>query len=1037
MITRKIRRYSRGLLLGLLLASQPPCGWGQQDTKSLYIVAIDATYAPYEYVDKRGRVTGFTVALLHKIGARAGIVFRFEPMLWPEAVSALDSGKIDLINMIQSPERAKRYELSEPHSSIKQALFRTVSGRGGGLKNMAGLTVALQKSDISLERLAGRSDFAKVVVQSKEQGMLLVQSGKVDAFMAEEQAGLYLTQEYKLNKVKIAVMGLFPEKYGFAARKGNRALILLLNKNLQALKTSGEYDALVEKWLITKPPDASWRGRYQRPVLGLTALLAAAAVLFAAWSISLRRNVKLRTLALRQQLRFTSALNELAEIILSEDDPELILQAVPRLVGETLAIDRSLVYDVSFGRSLVSGLSEWLNPACRDIQPTKADYPLSMFIVGASEMLRTGKAVISHSDDVNPCLLADNSFKVLHRQMKINSLLWHPFARRDQGYYLLVLNHLRCKREWTAEERAFLDSVSGQVSIALAKIAVVNGRKQAEDRLRDSAEMQVVLNAMLRSSLSDVPLGGKLAAQLEILFSLSWLTVERSGAVFVINTHLNALVLTAQQGLPSSLLAACATVPFGRCLCGKAAESGRVVECTESSAEHHSGCADMAPHGHYCAPIIAGGKTLGVLNLYLKEGVSLTAPQRDFIQHVTDIMAGNILHSRTEEKLSRAQKMESLGQLAGGIAHDFNNILTAIKCYAGFVRKGLDPQDPKTGDLREILTAADRATALTGQLLAFSRKQVLMPRVVDLNKCVASVANMLSHIIGENIALKIKLAPEPCPVLLDLGQIEQVLVNLVVNARDAISGDGTIEISTELLPLSEDLLRAHPDLPRGPIVCLKVRDTGCGMTAEVISHIFDPFYTTKEHGKGTGLGLSTVFGVVKQSGGDIEVESETGKGASFHLWFPSCSQGPAAAEDDKGGQVPGNMQGRETILLVEDEASLLRVCKGILESSGYLVLTAAGGKEALAELERHGRPVDLLLTDVVMPGLSGRDLALQLARRNMAGRTLYMSGYTDDAIVNHGVLEPGLAFIRKPFTSEGLLVSVRAVLDAPAGESKA
>ncbi|HNW44062.1 MAG TPA: ATP-binding protein, partial [Elusimicrobiales bacterium] len=493
----------------------------------------------------------------------------------------------------------------------------------------------------------------------------------------------------------------------------------------------------------------------------------------------------------------------------------------------------------------------------------------------------------------------------------------------------------------------------------------------------------------------------------------------------------------ASVGLPPELLAACAAVPLGRCLCGRAAETGQVVEAGEIGQEHHITYDGMAPHGHYCAPIGAGGRTLGVLNLYLKEGAVLTASQRRFIKSVTDLMAENILHANTQEKLAQSQRMESVGRLAGGIAHDFNNILTAIRCYADFIGKDLAPQDPKAADVQEIMNASERAVALTRQLLAFSRRQIMAPKVLDLNKCVANVTNMLKRIIGEEITLTTKLVAEPCLALLDTGQIEQVLVNLVVNAGDAIGKNGEIKIATAFLPPSDELAQAHPDLPRGPLVCLIVKDTGGGMTPEVKRRLFEPFFTTKPRGKGTGLGLSTVFGIVKQSGGDIDVESEPGKGALFRICFPYCEPEPGGPEAADEGQAGAALKARGTVLLVDDEESLARLVSRALVSGGYTVLTAGGGAEALKELERRGSPVDLLLTDVVMPGISGRELAREVTRRGLAARVLYMSGHTDDAIVKHGMLEPGLAFLYKPFTVESLLAKVRAVLDAPAGQSQA
>ena len=565
----------------------------------------------------------------------------------------------------------------------------------------------------------------------------------------------------------------------------------------------------------------------------------------------------------------------------------------------------------------------------------------------------------------------------------------------------------------------------------------VTERKRADSALREAFEMQGVLNAMLQRSMDGASLQEKLNSHLADLFQLPWLAVLPRGAVFLMGAEGSSLVLTAQLGMSPFLLKTCATVPLGRCLCGKAAQSGLTVEASEVGADHQVSYPDMAPHGHCCEPIKAGGRTLGVLNLYLKAGTKLTGEQRRFIKHVTDIMAENILHARTVKELIEAQKMESVGRLAGGVAHDFNNILTAIKCYAEFLVKGLPPQDQQAGDAREILAAADRAAGLTRQLLAFSRRQIITPKAADLNVCVAGIANMLEHLIGEDIRLKLNLAPEPCRAVLDTGQVEQVLVNLVVNARDAMPGGGTLELSTEFLPASPEPSPAGPALQSGPLVCLKVKDSGCGMTAEVKGHLYEPFFTTKEKGKGTGLGLSTVFGIVKQSGGEIRVESEPGKGALFSIYFPYSDSVPGTAPAEKSAPASGPTKGRETVLLVEDEESLRRLGKRILSAEGYTVLTASDGTEALRELERHGKPVDILLTDVVMPGMSGRELAREIARRKMAGRTIYMSGYTDDTIVKHGVLEPGVAFIYKPYTVGGLSAKLREVLDGPADQAAA
>lgn len=382
---------------------------------------------------------------------------------------------------------------------------------------------------------------------------------------------------------------------------------------------------------------------------------------------------------------------------------------------------------------------------------------------------------------------------------------------------------------------------------------------------------------------------------------------------------------------------------------------------------------------------------------------------------------------RMEEQLLQAQKMDAIGHLAGGVAHDFNNILTAIKGYASMVLPSLPERSQAREDMGEIISAADKATALTSQLLAFSRRQIIAPKVVDLNKTIADMTKMLRRLIGEEITLNTRLFSAPCLAKVDPGQIEQVILNLVINARDALRGKGEITLETQV-----------GECPRSAktgvrMVCVKVRDNGCGMTEEVKAHLFEPFFTTKVPGKGTGLGLSVVFGVVKQSGGEINVESEPGKGSVFIISFP-LAEGEAAPKP--GPESKPLAGGNETVLLAEDEESLRRLGERLLKAAGYKVLVASSGLEALKLAEQLGRPVDLLVTDVVMPGMTGPQLAKELAARALCPKTLYMSGYTDEAIVKHGVLEPGIAFIYKPFSADGFTDKVRQVLDAPADQAR-
>ena len=380
-----------------------------------------------------------------------------------------------------------------------------------------------------------------------------------------------------------------------------------------------------------------------------------------------------------------------------------------------------------------------------------------------------------------------------------------------------------------------------------------------------------------------------------------------------------------------------------------------------------------------------------------------------------------------EERLQQAQRMEAVGGLAAGIAHDFNNVLSVVISYAELVLLDLADQSPMRADVQEIKTAAFRASELTRHLLAFSRQQVLQPRVFDLNKVLAELQKMLRRLISEDIELTISLAPEVGRVHADPGQIEQVIVNLVVNARDAMPKGGGLALETANVELDESYTQLQVDVQPGPYVMLAVSDTGTGMTPEVRARIFEPFFTTKEQGKGTGLGLATVFGIVRQSGGHIAVYSELGKGTAFKVYLPRVDR--PAEVSHSSAQTPQVLTGSEMILLVEDEAQVRAVASRILRGNGYEVLEAQNGGEALLLCEKHGTRLRLLLTDVVLPLLSGRQLAERLSGLFPQLKVLYMSGYTDDAIIRHGILDPGVSFIQKPLTPNELLRKVRTLLD--------
>ena len=430
------------------------------------------------------------------------------------------------------------------------------------------------------------------------------------------------------------------------------------------------------------------------------------------------------------------------------------------------------------------------------------------------------------------------------------------------------------------------------------------------------------------------------------------------------------------------------------------------------------------------------GCTVELIN-YRKEGTTFwnqltISPVRDadglltnFVGVQTDVTE----RKRIEAQFLQAQKMEAVGRLAGGVAHDFNNILSVILSYAELILGDLKSEDPLRADVEEMRRAALRAKELTKQLLAFSRQQVLEGKVLNLDESIAGVVPMLRRLLGADIALTILGDPALLSVKADPGQVEQVLLNLAVNARDAMPDGGELTLETENVTLDADYAHDHPDVQAGPYVMLAVSDTGVGMDETTQAQIFEPFFTTKAKGKGTGLGLATVFGIVKQSGGHIWVYSEPGHGTTFKLYFP---QVPGVAQVSRLPiEAPERALRKETILLVEDDDQVRAVAQSILRRAGYVVLTAPNGGEAFLICEKHGAKIDLLLTDVVLPRMSGRQLAERLAPLRPEMKVLFMSGYTDDAVLQHGVLDSGVAYLQKPITPSSLTKKVLEVLAAP------
>jgi two-component system cell cycle sensor histidine kinase/response regulator CckA len=713
-------------------------------------------------------------------------------------------------------------------------------------------------------------------------------------------------------------------------------------------------------------------------------------------------------------------------------------------------------------------------------------------------------------------------------------------------------------KRWHQVTKTPLRDASGSVTGVLCSIRDITDRKQAEEIQRREIDIQRILNRIMRRSHESSTLDELLDFALQQILSLEWLAIEGRGAVFTCDDASGRLVMRAQRNLPEVLRKSCASLSFGECLCGLAAGRKEIVFADTVDARHEISYEGMAPHGHYCIPILVNGNVVGVLNLYIVRGHGRRAneegylrlfadtlgiiiarkgaeemlqereeryrslveastdmiavhvdgkyvyvnpagvkllgareagdligkPFIDFVhpdaretvrervrnikegipapmleerlirrdgsefdadvigvplryegrsatqiivRDITDQKRAEVEKDRLQAQLQQAMKMEAVGRLAGGVAHDFNNLLTAIIGNVSLTLMKFPPSDPLARMLSTANKAAERAATLIQQLLAFSRKQIIEPKILNLDDLIADMHPMLDRLIGEDVEIRTVTGRELGSVKVDPGQFEQILFNLVVNARDAMPDGGEIVIETSNVDLDDGYCAVHPYVKPGLFVMLALSDTGHGISEEVKPHIFEPFFTTKPKGIGTGLGLATSYGAVKQAGGSIEVFSEVGKGTTFKIYLPRV--GEMASEQGSGDQLTDMPGGTETVLFAEDEDMVRDLGVSILKQLGYRVLHAANGHDAIALAGKYRGRIDLLLTDVVMPGMSGRELATLLVLHRPEMEVLFTSGYTDDAIVRHGVRDDGVLFIGKPYTPSALARKVREVLD--------
>ncbi len=734
--------------------------------------------------------------------------------------------------------------------------------------------------------------------------------------------------------------------------------------------------------------------------------------------------------------RAAEALGQVGRVVSQSLDSEEVGQRIADSVRSLLDARTSALYrlDRASGDAIAVAVSGEAGAFTRQVV-----LPRGTGMIGLA--VREREAVFTPNVLTDPRVTLTSDVRARIEEAPYRAVLAVPIVSPDGVIGALGIGD-RAGRVFSPEEVALAQTFAGQAAIALenARLFAEQGHLLEVAKARE-ARLQAVLD--VSRELARIQ-------PLESLFRTVATTCTQLLAADSAGIRLlegDELVVAGTWGDARGVMLT-PRLKLGESVSGLVAATGQPIVVTDPDRDprllpaHREALGRLGYAGLLAVPIKLGDQVAGVLSVQTRRRGGFTAEDvamvSAFAAHVAVALENSRLYaearraydelSQTQSQLVQAQKMQAVGQLAGGIAHDFNNLMTVVTGRAELLLRRLRPGDLLRRDVEEIQATAQRATDLTRQLLAFSRKQVLEPRVLNLNQVVADLAPMLRRLIGDHVELVTALAPDLGQVKADPRQLEQVLMNLTLNARDAMPDGGRITLETADVVLDADYAREHVGAQPGPHVMLAVSDTGRGMDAETLARIFEPFFTTKGPGQGTGLGLATVYGIVKQSGGNIWVYSEPGRGTTFKIYLPRVSEAAGDAAPAGGPGAPS--AGRETILLVEDDEAVRRLARDILTGQGYQVLEAAHGGEALLVAGRHQGPIHLLLTDVVMPQMSGRVLAERLAATRPEVKVLYMSGYTENAVVHHGVLDADTVYIQKPFTLEGLARKVRDVLDA-------
>jgi ABC-type amino acid transport substrate-binding protein/signal transduction histidine kinase/CheY-like chemotaxis protein len=954
------------------------------------VIGGDHNYPPYEYLDEDGRPAGYNVELTRAIAKEVGLDIEIRLGPWSQILRSLENGEIDALQGIfYSSERDEKFDFTQPHT-VNHCVSVVRKGAGSApstVAELAGRQIVVQQGDIMHDfALRNGLEDQLTVVDAQEDALRELAEGRHDCALVSRMTALYSIEKHGWKNLTIAGLPLLSPEYCYGALKNQKALLAQFGEGLQLIQKTGEYRRIHKKWLGAyedSPPSLTTILRYIALAVGPLLLILS---VFFTWSWSLRKQVASRTAELRER------------------------EAFIRTVLDNLPI----------------GI------AVNSVDPVVSfDYMNDNF----PRFYRTTREAISDPDVFWNTVYEEPEFREEMRKRVLDDctsgdpdrMCWVdvPITRKGENpVYITARNiplpekRLLISTVWDVTERKLAEQRIQHLNRVLRGIRDVNQlivRERNRDELIREACRQLVENRGYTSALivltdeNDRP--------------VSW-SGEGPGKA------LEPLSVMSEQGeLPPC------------CDLAKPIQEVVLISDWETVCSRCPIAGESAKADSLCVRLVHDGVGFGYLAVTLGHGLGVDAEERSLLAEMASDLAYALRvlqmdeawerseHKRKslEDQLLQAQKMEAVGRLAGGVAHDYNNMLGVIIGYAGLGLDRLDASDPLYSDLEEILKAAKRSTDITRQLLAFARKQTIAPVPLDLNQTVEGMLKMLRRLIGEDINLAWLPKEGLWQVKMDPAQIDQILANLCVNARDAIAGVGKVTIETAKVTFDEAYCADHAGFLPGEFVMLAVSDDGCGMDKGTLENIFEPFFTTKDVDQGTGLGLATVYGIVKQNNGFINVYSEIGKGTTIKIYLARHAGAVVETKPESSAEIPRG-QG-EIVLLVEDEISMLNLTTRILERLDYFVLAAETPGEAMRLAAEHAGEIHLLITDVIMPEMNGRDLANQLQSLYPELKTLFMSGYTANVIAHRGVLDEGVHFIQKPFSMKELAGKIRETRD--------